>query len=216
MTTVVSRLFADAATADAAVAALRAQGHPPGNIDIIAKGPQAAERIAAARVSQDAAAKYAAKLDGGRALVVVRAPFTPLGAALNAIETIDRFESVNAGVADQNAYIRESPSSRFFGLSILKGSPLLLTTKLPPGRLLLSSKDAARRDAGIGTISSKLGLRLLSRERLRRSAIHGGAYMSRKFLPFPLLKRHSDRLSVIRGGTVFSNALALPLLTRRS
>lgn len=219
MTTVVSRLYSDAATADAAVAALRAEGHPEGHIDVIAGGEDKAalaRRIEAARVSQSAAAAYAAKLDEGKALVVVRVPFMPLGAALNAIRTVDRFPSVDAGVAKQDEYIREAPRDDLqppHSIRILKDGPLFLTAKAPPGHLVLTRKHAVRDQ---GPVSSRFGFRLLSKDRPRRSAMSGGGFMSTKFLPFPLLKPRKDKLSVIPGGgTVFSDKLGLSLLSGR-
>ncbi len=96
MTTVVSRLYADAKTADSVSKALRKNGHLDGNIDVISAGDSdrdaLALRITEARVSGAAAARYAERLEGDRRLLVVRVPFMPLGAAKNAIETVDRFE----------------------------------------------------------------------------------------------------------------------------
>jgi hypothetical protein len=219
MTTVVSRLYSDAATADAVAEALRAEGHPDGHIDVIAGGKDKAalaKRIREARVSEAAAAAYAAKLGEGKALVVARVPFMPLGAALNAIRTVDRFPSVDAGVADQNEYIREEPREDLLpsqSMSIFKGGRRFLTDKVPPGHLVLTRKNALRDK---GTISSRFGLKLLSDDKPRRSAMSGGGFMSTKFLPFPLLKPRKGELSVIPGGgTVFSDKLGLSLLSER-
>ncbi len=220
MTTVVSRLYADAKTADSVSKALRKNGHPDSNIDVISAGDSdhdaLALRITEARVSGAAAARYAERLEGDRRLLVVRVPFMPLGAAKNAIETVDRFESIGAGVAKQNEYLREEPSREYFARSVLKGSPLFLTTKLGSGRRTPLSRDLEPKfGERIGLISARLGLPLL-RDRPRRSAITGGGFMSTKLLPFPLLKEKRRGLSVIRGGgTPFSTLLALPLLTAR-
>lgn len=219
MTTVVSRLYANKLAADEVVSVLRAQGYPQGIIDVISDGDgDAVDRIRRARVGREAAEAYASRLGDGKALVVVRVPFMPIGAAKNAIETVDRFDSVNAGVANQNEYLREEPSSKYMTSKILKNHPRFLTGDLPaPHRTFLTRNLDLSADNRIGTISSKIGLPLLKRHKDKRSVILGGAFMSRKFLPFPLLKRHKDKLSVIRGGgTPFSTLLALPLLTRRS
>ena len=216
MTTVVSRLYADRNTADAVADALRAEGHLSENIDVITEGDDAADRIAAARVSREAAARYADKLGDGKALLVTRVPFIPFGAAVNAIETVDRFESVNAGVARQNEYIREQPSERFFKKKVLDGSPLMLSTKLQgTNRRFLTGSPAAS-GKRIGPISEKLGLPLLSKHRSHRSLIRGGGFMSRKFLPLPLLSHRNRGKSVYSGRMLFSEKLSIPLLTSRS
>lgn len=114
MTTVVSRLFADEATAEQAVTALKLQKHPDGNIDVIGSGNSATDEMIEARVPSKSAELYSAALSKGRALVVCRAPFFPAGAARNAIDTMNMFETVDAGVSDENYYIREEPNDGLY------------------------------------------------------------------------------------------------------
>jgi hypothetical protein len=112
MTTVVSRLFADQKTAEQAVTALKLQNHPDANIDMISAGSGAEADMVAARVPEDSAALYAKAMKSGMALVVCRAPFFPAGAARNAMDTMSHFDSVDAGVENENYYIREQPKER--------------------------------------------------------------------------------------------------------
>ncbi len=114
MTTIVTRLFADSTTAEQAVNALKLQNHPDANIDMIAAGAGAEDAMIAARVPKDSAALYAAAMSSGRALVVCRAPFTPFGAARNAMDTMSHFESLDAGVANENFYIEEEPKDGLY------------------------------------------------------------------------------------------------------
>ncbi len=114
MTTVVSRLFADETTADQAVTALRLQKHPDENIDVVSPGNSAQDELVDARVPEDSAALYSAALSKGRAVVVCRAPFFPAGAARNAIDTMDLFDTVDAGVENENYYIREEPKEELY------------------------------------------------------------------------------------------------------
>ncbi|MFK7876038.1 MAG: hypothetical protein AB8B71_09710 [Paracoccaceae bacterium] len=104
MTTIVTRLYADKVTAEQAVTALKLQNHPDGNIDMIASGKDAQAAMISASVPEDSAASYAKAMSSGAALVVCRAPVTPFGAARNAIATLDEFDSVDAGVENQNYY----------------------------------------------------------------------------------------------------------------
>lgn len=109
MTTVVSRLFGDETTAEQAVTALKLQNHPDENIDVIGASNSASDEMIAARVPQASAEQYSAALSKGRAVVVVRAPFFPAGAARNAIDTMALFDTVDAGVENENHYIVEEP-----------------------------------------------------------------------------------------------------------
>ncbi len=205
MTTIISRLYNDTATAEAVVAALRAEGFPDDTLNLISGGDASApDRMAEARVGAASAAAYAGKLSAGKALVVVRAPFNPIGAARLAMQTVNRFHPVAVAGAVPDDYVEE-PLSDDLILSVLPGSPLMLSPDL---------SSASRRSYGL--VSDAFGIRLLSPRRPHRSAIRGGAYMSTKFLPFPLLTRQRPHNSAIKGGgTLFSTLLGLPLVSRR-
>jgi hypothetical protein len=210
MTTIITRLYPDAATAGTVVAALTARGHRSANIDVITAGGDLAATMAAARVGKAAASAYAPHVERGAALVVYRAPFAPLGTARDGIRTVDGFPAIDAGVADENAYIREEPSIDRSS-AVLTDHPLFMTRK---GSLLLGRMMA--------------GGRVLP-PRERRSAISGGAFRSRKILPFPLLREKRATHSAMHGGghmTRFmgplilqdwkvSDILLLPMLIKR-
>jgi hypothetical protein len=198
MTTIITRLYPDAAAAGAVVAALRAGGDEASDTSIITADAAggAAAAMQAARVGAEAAAAYAGPVAQGRALLVVNAPFAPMGTALNAIRTVNRFPSIDAGLADEDAYIRDEPQMELEG-RVFTGTVFFMSNPnrpLPRGHIL--------------------GGRMLSRERPRTSAIRGGAYMSTKFWPMKLLSRHSDRLSVMRDGFHFSSLFGIPLLVK--
>lgn len=114
MTTIVTRLFADMKTAEQAVNALQLQKHPADIMDVIPAGAGAEAEMTAARVPDKSAKTYAAAMAKGNVLLVVRAPFVPLGAARNAIETLSHFESMDAGVDDENCYVREEPKEGLY------------------------------------------------------------------------------------------------------
>ena len=128
MTTVITRLYEDMATARSAADALLNNGHDAGTVDIIAGAEGAEDRMKAARVNPDAAALYAPAVADGKALVVVRAPFAPIGTARNAMKVVDRFASIKVGVADEDEYIRETPSIAAHG-SIMADHPLFMSNK---------------------------------------------------------------------------------------
>lgn len=131
MTTIVTRLYENAAHADEVVAKLKAAGFPDSTLDVIEQGTQtsAVGRIVEAGVPADVAQQYAQHLSVGRGLLVVRAPFVPFGAAKTAIETADMYPSFDAGVENQNIHIRKEFDDRQY-LSILASHRLFLTNML--------------------------------------------------------------------------------------
>ncbi|WP_375550347.1 hypothetical protein [Rhodophyticola porphyridii] len=199
MTTVISRLYADASTADAVVAALHAAGHPAANISVIAPGPGAEAEIREARVPTRAAAKYAGAMSGDNRLVVNRAPFTPFGAARNAMEIMNSRDSMDAGVPDENIYVEEPRNVRLSN-SILSNHPRFLSSDMDPGR-------GRKR----GLVSNAFRMPLLVKNRNANSAISGG----RQIFPGKQLLSKKRKLSVISGGRLFTAALGMPMLSHR-
>ncbi|MCE8006225.1 hypothetical protein [Aestuariivita sp.] len=185
MTTVISRLYADEATAHGVVDALRAEGFPQNTIDTITQ--KDADAIAATRINADDAAIYANRMEAGNVLVVVRAPLTPFGAARRAMAIVDEAQSIPAGIASPNLHITEAADPRLF-LSILPDHPRFLSSDVGP--------DSPRVR---GTVSDGLGWPLLSKHRTKRSA-SSGWFTSTKLLPFPLLSGHRTKRSAISGG----------------
>lgn len=105
MTTIVSRLFADRETAEAADKALRLQNHPDANISLVDAGSEAEAEMIAARLPEETAKAYAAAMSGSQTAVIVRAPDTPFGAARNAIDTMNEFDALETGVENENMFI---------------------------------------------------------------------------------------------------------------
>ena len=68
------------------------------------------------------AAAYAPAVAEGRALLVVRAPFAPVGTARHAIKTVNRYPALSVGLEDEDVYIREDP----------KVKDLLYNVQYPP------------------------------------------------------------------------------------
>lgn len=198
MTTIITRLYANAAAAQGVVAALLAEGHSPATVHVITRdgAGTAAERMHAARVSATAARAYAGPVAEGRALLVVNAPFAPLGTALNAIRTVNRFASIDVGLAEEDAYIRDEPEVQLSG-RILQGTVFFMSNpyrSLPQGHILGSNP--------------------IIHSRPRTSAIRGGAYISTKFWPMKLVSKPRERTSVLRGTWLFSSLFGLPTIIR--
>lgn len=205
MTTIVSRLYADPATAQAIAAQLTDMGLPASACDVL--GPEAdAARIRAARVAVGAANAYAACLASqGGALVVARVPFSPIGAARAAIKIADSAASVDLGIADQNAYQAEQPDARLF-LSVLTDHPRFASHDLRPGYSKV-----------YGPVTELFGLPMLSRRRGSASAMRGGGFMSRMFWPMPLVTRNRHARSAVgTAGHVSRMFWPMPLIARRS
>ncbi len=190
MTTVITRLYKSKKAATTVMKALQDAGFPDATLDIIEAGTEDAEGVMiAARVPKDSAAIYSTELAEGTALLIARAPFTPFGAAREAMRIVDAQDSLPSAVANDNAFVKDEPKTELY-LSVLTNHPLFMTDR----------KEMSRND---GRISTGFGWKLLSRDKPRRSAISGGRFMSRAFWPMPLLSEHKDRRSAIPGGKKF-------------
>jgi len=191
MTTVISRLYPNEKAAQAVVSALHDVGFPADTTDIVTAnhGGNLADAIKATRVASDAASIYAQELKNDTALMVVRAPFTPFGAAREAMNVVDGFDALSSAVTDNNVLVRDEPARELF-LSILPNHPLFMTDR----------REMGRND---GRISHGFGWRLLSPRRTKASAMSGGRFMSRLFWPMPLLSQKKNKSSVYKGGKKF-------------
>lgn len=198
MTTIITRLYADAAAAQSVVAALLAEGHSSATVQVITKdgAGSAADRMHAARVGAASARAYAGPVGEGRALLVVAAPFAPMGTALNAIRTVNRFPSINVGLADEDVYIRDEPQVNLSG-QVLQGTVFFMSNphrSLPQGHILGSNP--------------------IIHSRPRTSAIRGGAYISTKFWPMKLVSKPKEGTSALRGTWLLSSLFGIPTLIR--
>jgi hypothetical protein len=195
MTTIITRLYKDMATAQGVAAELKAAGHDAGTIDVIAKDGEgsAAERMAKARVPAASAAAYGPGIGKGNALLVVQAPFAPIGTARHAMRVVNRTAAIDMGVADEDHYIREQARADKSGM-ILQGTVFYMSN---PHRSLFH-----------GHI---MGKNPISAARPRTSAIKGGAYMSTKFWPMKLLSAPKERSSA-GSGYLFSAMFGIPTL----
>jgi hypothetical protein len=197
MTTIITRLYKDLATAQAVAAELSLAGHDNATIDVIGRdGDGTAEaRMAEARVPRASAAAYAGGVAKGAALLVVRAPFAPMGTARHAMRVVNRTAAIDVGLADEDVYIREQPKVEKAG-KVLPGTVFYMSNphrSLPHGHIF--------------------GKNPLIASKPRTSAISGGAYMSTKFWPGRLLSVPKERTSAIRGGMLISSIFGIPTLS---
>lgn len=197
MTTIISRLYPDASAAEAARTNLLNIGQDDSTIRIItaqtAGGAEAAMK--AARLGSVAIAAYAKAMTGDQTLLVVQAPFNPVGTARDAIKCLRRHPALNVGLDDEDIYLREYPTAERSG-TVMTNHPLLMSNPF--------------RTPTHGHI---FGNHPILHGKARTSAIRGGAYMSRFFWPMKLTSAPKTGTSAIRGGFLISSMLGLPLLT---
>jgi hypothetical protein len=198
MTTIITRLYPDLATASSVAANLAQSGHEPSTIEVITRSGEASvqARMAAARVQAASAAVYAPKVEKGAVLLVVRAPFAPMGTALHAIRTVNRTPAIDVGLEDENVYIREQPYVEIDG-KVMQGTVFFMSNP--------------HRSAGHGHI---LGQNPILPAKARTSAIRGGGHMSTKFWPMKLVSTGRNANSAISGGMLFSKMFGIPTLIR--
>jgi hypothetical protein len=198
MTTIITRLYSDVTAAQAVVAALVDRGHNPATIDVITRdGPvPATDRMRAARIPSPSAMAYAPSIAEGCSLLVVTAPFAPIGTARHAINTVNRYPAMSVGLENEDVYIREDPKVEISG-KILQGKTFFMSNPY--------------RSAKHGHI---FGSNPVLPSKPRTSAIRGGGYMSTKFWPGKLLSAPKERNSAIRGHWQLSSLLGLPTIIR--
>lgn len=204
MTTIISRLYKNEATAKKVMKELKSKGFPNKLMDMVGAGEDAQSRIEATQVNGTSAAAYAGKMAEGNALVVVRAPVTPFGAARNAMAIVDSKPTINAGVENENEFISSiTPMAKQRG-SILADHPRFLTP---------APEDRSTRP---GTISDKFGFQLISKRPRKTSVMPGTRHMSTAVWPIPLLSTRERKPSVMPDGPHMSTSFwSMPLLDKR-
>lgn len=198
MTTIITRLYSDSSAAAAAKASLLGYGLEEDVIHIITADVSggAAAAMKAARVTAQSAKAYLAAMTGGQALLVVQAPFNPVGTARAAIKVLRKHPALNVGLEDEDVYLREYPDARHAN-RVMKGGPLLM------------SNAFSRPSHG-----HILGSNPILESKPRTSAMRGGGHMSKAFWPMKLVSAPRQSSSAIRGGKLFSAMFGLPLLTK--
>lgn len=189
MTTVITRLYSDSSAAGEVVTALQAAGFPDGTYEMLS-ADVGVDSMVAARIPARSAEIYAGELTGAMALVVVRAPFTPFGAARKAMAIVDSVPAVRSAVFDENVLLNEEIDPNLTK-SILTHHPRFFTRM-----------DEITSKRG-GLVSTGLGWKILSDRKPRRSAQGKQGFKSSVFWPMPLLKEHKNKKSVYPGGKKF-------------
>lgn len=201
MTTIISRVFPDEASARQAAGRLEFRGVPSRACMIITgvDGDALTARMEAARVDDSARKAYAAAVKSGQVVLVVHATYKPLTAATIVRDTLAKFDTVDVGDVVEDYFVPDGPQK---AESVLKEHPLFLTT------------PASRNGYEGGPITKGLGFNMLKPHKARNSAIRGGGFKSRAFWPMPLLSTKPRKKSVISGGRYMSKAFwPMPLLS---
>lgn len=223
MTTIITRLFSDAASAQTAVDRLTFRGMPKRDCTIIVAGENATSSMERAQVHESAIAAYSKHLTDGNAVLVVAATYKPLGAARLTRETLAKYETVDiAKIVEEHV----APWQPDHAPSVMKDHPLFFSIPgmIPPGpitanfgmKLLKPHKTKQPLISGKRRLSRMVWpMPLLSKSRKARSAKKGGGHMSRLFWPMPLLAKGSRRKSVSPGGgLVFARLFGVRTLSR--
>ena len=193
MTTIITRIYADKATATAVAAALKDLGLDDDEVAVV-DGGDAGARLRSLRVSDMDAGSIAASVAQGHPAVVVAASFNPVGIALKATRIMDAHHPVAA----TERYIAEdySPSTR--------------SNLYPAGTYFMSIPPEYSGGPSHGHVFTLWGL--VSRNVNKTSA----AGRARHILPFGTLKQKSGGLSVTRdGGWRLSTMLGIPMIAGR-
>ncbi len=219
MITVITRLYENEASAQGIVGRLYRAGFPRNAIMMITPNDNVARRMELALIPEDAAGKLATRIEEGKSLVVVHATYKPLNAVRIANETFETSGAISSGLENESFRVK---APRDHAPSVLKDHPHFLTME--------GSVKAGP------TISETLGLRLLSPQKRRSSAMSGGklffgdgvirgrtpkarlktgSFMSKMFWPMPLLSKKKESRSVLPGGGhPFSRLMGWPTISQ--
>lgn len=104
MTTIITRMYSDEATANTVADGLREKNFPDVLFDVIAGNSDVTGRMATAQVAEAEAGVYGPMIENGNALVVVRAPFAPFGAAQTAMNVMEAGSPMEVAVEKANRY----------------------------------------------------------------------------------------------------------------
>lgn len=197
MTTIITRLFPDEATAQSAVDRLVYRGMPRRDCKVIVGGDKAPSMMARAQVHESAIGAYASHLSNGRAVVVVSATYKPLGAARLTREILAKYDVVDCGDIVEESNPPWTPER---APSVMKDHPLFLSV---PGLEAPSH------------ISAMFGMPLLKQHKAKRSLMSGSRRMSRMFWPMPLISQKRNARSAMRGGRHMSRLFwPMPLISK--
>jgi len=157
-------------------------------------------RLRATGVYAKAAEIYAQKIAGGSALLVARAPF---GRAVDALAVVDRFDSLDAGVAYREVYDRQL-SAPANVLRMSNRRRILAKNKTITGVSLSGGKNKPVLAA----------FPLIARRRAGKKSVGSSKPVTARF-GFPMLSRPPAKTSTSKTSTPFSSALGLPTIIRR-
>jgi hypothetical protein len=223
MTTIITRVFPDAAEAERAVSRLTLRGLPKRDRHIITHSGDVKTALKQAQVHKSAVAPYASLIAKGHAVLVVHANFTPLGVARVAREALAKFDTIDAGASVVEEH--KTAWQPDHAPSVMKDHPLFLTLPdMPmPGRISSSfgiPLTKPHKDKNSLSKSGKPASRffwpmpLLTKKSRSSSVFSGGRHMSKLFWPQRLVSTGQRSKSVIPGGgTPFSNRIGAKLIS---
>ncbi len=131
MTKVITRYFDSADTARAVAETLRGEERFPASILRVHDTPDGlADKLIAAHVDPATARAYQERMASGGAVVLVNAGYKPLGVARITREVTARMGAADMGALVEEVFVKDAPGS---DLSVLEGTPLMLTRRRVPG-----------------------------------------------------------------------------------
>lgn len=217
MTALISRLFADEATAQRAVKQMMFRGFPSRSCIMISNSDTAEAHLKRAKVHESAIAPYAAAIAAGNVALVIQATYKPLGAARLAREIMGKLDPLDAAGATEEHVL---PWQQDHAPSVMKDHPLFLSVvdiPVPHGPITANfgmrmTKPRSTKKPLINKRVSRVfwPMPLVSKKKRSSSVLSGGRKMSRIFWPMPLLSSKPRRKSVIpSGGTPLSSRLGM-------
>lgn len=188
MATLITRLYDTKNTAAKVVKALSDSGLRESDVSLI-DGADASGQLKSAGLTGSEAAQYAAKIEGGNAMVAARAPF---GTALKTIKTMDATDAIDQGftrsTVDHSGGTEEFNKKRYLA-----------------GNMRYFSSNMTRPVVNEGpAFSSRFGWKTLSSRKIFGNGIIEG---SKKMFPGRQISHWSMGSSLISSGKPFLSSL---------
>lgn len=207
-TTVLTRAYKDLASAKGMRNRLYRAGFPAHTLSVFSSedgtGEMLLSKMERGLVPHDAAKAYAAHIENGASVVVVRATYKPLNAVRIATAAFESSGALNSGLASERFKVKTPPDH---APHILKDHPRFFTL-MPEDQMPMTPVSALfgwptlakpnARDSVQRPPKRYFGEGILRRERKRSTS--RSEHLSKLFWPMPLLSTRKRGLSVIPGG----------------
>lgn len=192
MPTIITRLYEDKETAQAALDKLHEAEHHAFNAEIVREkgNNKVSKKLRSYGLGSVAAKVYSKHMKEKNALAIIEAEFSPDGGTRRIIDILDSFPTIDVGLSNQERFVddeKRDTTGKIISNTLFMTNP---RRKLPSGHVSRGS--------------------LISRRKPGVSLMRGKSHASTKILPLPLLTKRTKKSSALKRKLQFSSLLRMP------